>query len=69
VALIVADPSLPPLHVTSVCADTDEVIAGGCINVTVWVSEQPFASVIVHEYVPALNPVAVAAVPPLGDQL
>jgi hypothetical protein len=58
---------LAPLHSTLVCAETEEARADGCAMVTVCVRVQEFASVIVQVYVIALNPVAVAAVPPLGD--
>ena len=62
----VAAPLLPPLHDTLVCEETEEVIAVGCVIVTVCVRIHAFASVIVHVYVLAASPVAVAAVPPLG---
>src|SRR6185312_3244777 len=43
--------------------------AVGCVIITCCVLIQLLASVIVTVYVPAAKPVAVAAVPPLGDQL
>ena len=68
-ARIVAAPVVPPLQATFVCEAILEVIAFGCEIVTVWASVHKFASVRVIVYVPAESPVAVAAVPPLGDQL
>ena len=44
------------------------MIVVGCVIVKVLVAVHPLASVTVTVYVPALNPVAVAAVPPEGDQ-
>jgi hypothetical protein len=41
-------------------------MAGGCVMLNVRVMAHPFASVIVHVYIPAHRPVVVAAVPPLG---
>ena len=43
-------------------------IAAGAVIVTVTVAEMLLLSFTVMVYVPALNPVAVALVPPLGDQ-
>ena len=40
----------------------------GCVMLKVAVAEHPLASVIEHVYVPAVNPDAVAAVPPEGAQ-
>jgi hypothetical protein len=40
-----------------------------CVIVMVLLVVHPTASVIVIVYVPALNPVAEALVPPVGDQL
>jgi hypothetical protein len=39
---------------------------GGCVIVTVAVAVHPLASVTVAVYVPALKPVPVAFVPPVG---
>jgi hypothetical protein len=41
----------------------------GCVTVVDAVVVQPFASVIVTVYVPAVSALALAPVPPLGDQL
>jgi hypothetical protein len=57
-----------PLQVALICVATI-VIAGGCVMLTVRVAVQPLASVTITVYVPAQRPVAVAAVPPAGDQL
>ena len=64
---MLAAPLFPPLHKILVCDVTDDDIPAGCVNETVCVRVQLFASVIVQVYVPAINPAAVAAVPPLGD--
>lgn len=42
------------------------VNAGGCVIVNVFVIEHPAGELIVHVYVPAQRPVAVAPVPPEG---
>ena len=65
-AVTLADPLLAALHVLFEDADTEVVTAVGCVIITVCVRVHEFASVIVHVYVLAANPVAVAAVPPLG---
>ncbi|MNE24007.1 hypothetical protein D3C80_1172810 [compost metagenome] len=49
-----------------VCATGAATKAAGSVIVKLWVSVHPFASVTVTVYVPAVRPVAVAAVPPLG---
>jgi hypothetical protein len=49
-----------------VCAVIVATIAEGCVMLTVCVCVQEFASLIVQVYVPAVNPEAVAAVPPVG---
>ena len=54
-----------PLHNTFTC-DCVAVNAGGCVIVKVSVLEQPAGELMVHVYVPAHNPVAVAPVPPEG---
>jgi hypothetical protein len=46
--------------------DVVAVTAVGCVMVNVLVIEHPTGELIVHVYVPAQRPVAVAAVPPLG---
>ena len=43
--------------------------AAGCVIVVAAVPIQPFLSFTVRVYVPAVRPVAVALVPPLGVQL
>ena len=63
-----AEPLDPPLQDTFVCAAVAVMIVVGCVIVKVLVAVHPLASVTVTVYVPALNPVAVAAVPPEGDQ-
>jgi hypothetical protein len=60
-----AEPLHCPLQSTFVCVP-DVVIAGGCVMLNVCVAVQPPEAVTVHVYVPAHNPVAVAAVPPDG---
>jgi hypothetical protein len=64
-AITDAEPVFPPLHNTFVCVPA-VVIAVGCVMVKVFVVVQPFASVVVHVYVPAHNAVAVEPVPPTG---
>ena len=64
----VAAPFDPPLHEMFVCDETGAEMATGCVIFTVCVVTQLPASVIVQVYVPAANPVAVAAVPPDGAQ-
>jgi hypothetical protein len=65
-AATVAEPLLPPLQrifveaVIAAVGDPAFTMVTECVNV------QPFASVMVQVYVPAVNPVAVAAVPPDG---
>ena len=56
-----------PEHITG--ADGVTVIAGGCVITTAAVAVQPFASVTVAVYVPAVRAVVVLFVPPLGLQL
>ena len=63
----VAEPFDPPLQETFVCEATEDEIPEGSVMFTVCACVQEFASVIVHVYVPAESPLAVAAVPPLGD--
>ena len=61
-------PVVPPLQaifVTTVLPFNK----GGCVIVKFLVATVPDASVIVHMYVPATKPDAVAVVPPEGDQL
>jgi hypothetical protein len=48
--------------------DVLAVKAVGCVRVTVCVTTQEAASVMVQVYDPAVRPLAVAAVPPLGAQ-
>jgi hypothetical protein len=62
----VADPLFPPKQFTLVNAVMLAVGPPLLTTVTVRVSTHPFASVIVHVYDPAINPVAVAPVPPDG---
>ena len=50
---------------TFVC-DCVNVSAGGCVMVNVFVIEHPAGELIVHVYVPAQRPLAVAPVPPEG---
>ena len=59
-------PLLPPLQLTF-DAVADPASRAGCVMATVTVLTHPFASVTVHVYEPAASPLAVAAVPPLGD--
>ena len=66
-ATTVALPVQTPLQVKLTC-DCVAVIAGGCVIVKLLVIEQPAGELIVQVYVPAHNPVAVAAVPPEGAQ-
>jgi hypothetical protein len=56
----------PPLQRTGV-ETVVAVNAGGCVNVTLAVVLQLFASVTVTVYDPAISDEAVAPVPPLGD--
>ena len=57
----VADPSVPPLQETFVCADIfAERAVSGSVIVTVLGIVHRFASVTVTVYVPAIKPVAVA---------
>jgi hypothetical protein len=60
---------LPPLQETLV-DDAKDAAKGVDPDATTafFVTVHPFASVTVTEYVPAANPVAVAPVPPEGDQ-
>lgn len=62
----VADPLLPPKQLTLVDAVMLAVGPPLFTTVTVRCNVQPFASVMVQVYDPAINPVAVAPVPPLG---
>ena len=64
-ATTVAVPFVPPKQLTFVC-DVVAVNADGCVIVNVFGVVQAFASVIVQVNVPAVNPVAVALVPPVG---
>jgi hypothetical protein len=66
VAVTVAEPLLPPLQLTFVCAEIVAVGEPAFVMVTVRVMLQPFASVTVTVYEPAPRPVAVAFVPPVG---
>jgi hypothetical protein len=63
----VAVPVVPPLHKTGV-EDVVPVTAVGCVMVNDLVIEHPAGELIVHVYVPAQSPVAVAPVPPEGAQ-
>ena len=58
--IAVADPSLPPLQLMFVFTTELATTADGSVMVKETESEHPFASVIVTEYVPALNPLNVA---------
>ena len=64
----VAVPLLPPLHVTLVLVALAVSIAG---SLTVYVLDmvQLLASVTNTVYVPSVKLLAVAPLPPLGDQL
>ena len=62
-----AEPLDPPLQDTFVCAAVAVLITVGCVIVKLRVAVLPF-DVIEQVYVPAAKPVAVAAVPPEGDQ-
>ena len=64
-ALPVAVPKQP----TWLTLLTPATKGAGWVRVTVSTRVQPLASVTVQEYVPAVRPVAVAPVPPLGLQL
>jgi hypothetical protein len=63
-----AAPSLPPLQVTSFEAFSVTDGAPRLFTGTVAVCTHPFKSVTRQVYTPAESPLAVAAVPPLGDQ-
>ena len=69
VADTVAEPLLPPWQETFVCEETVAVMAEGAVIEKVCEPMQPIASWKLQVYVPAERPVAVAAFPPLGDQL
>ena len=69
VALTVAVPFVALLHVKFTCDCNEGVTPILAATVTVVVVVHPFASVTVHVYVPAANPVAFAFVPPEGVQL
>jgi hypothetical protein len=62
VALAVAPPSLKPLHVVLLSTTVDATTNVGSVTVTDALSVQPFASVNVTEYVPAITPVILAVV-------
>jgi len=68
--VVVALPLFPPEQFTAVVLMGDDGVAGpsggGSATVTGTVLLQPFASVTVTEYVPAVRPVAVALFPPVG---
>jgi hypothetical protein len=66
--MIEAAPLFPPLHKILVIKLTDEVIAGGCVMITFWITLQLLASLMVQEYEPAARLIMVAAVPPPGVQ-
>lgn len=63
VTVAVADPVEPPLHKTFVPV-TLALSAVGCVTVALAVVVHELASVTVTVYVPAVNPVFVADVPP-----
>ena len=65
-AVTAAVPVFPPLHKILVDAEMVAVNKGGCVIVTVAVAEHPVASFTVTVYVPALRPVPIAFVPPVG---
>lgn len=67
VTAALASPSQALLQETSVWVEVTTSGAGS-VMLNVCVATQPFASVTVAVYVPAARPLAVAAVPPLGDQ-
>jgi hypothetical protein len=59
-AVTVAEPLLPPKQRIFTEEEMVAVSCVGCVMVTVAVEVQPFASVTVTVYVPAVRPVAVA---------
>ena len=61
-------PVVPPKHATWVTLLTPETSALGWVRVTIFNWVQPLASVMVQVYVPAVNPLAVAPIPPEGLQ-
>ena len=65
VAVTVAEPVLIPLHSTFVWAVIEAVNWDGSVITTKVLEIQPFASVAVTLYVPAVRPVAVADAWPL----
>lgn len=62
----VADPLSAPLQDTFVVELMEALTPAELFTTAVVVLLHPFASVMVHVYVPAESPVAVAAVPPEG---
>jgi hypothetical protein len=48
--------------------DAIAVMTGGCVMLNDCVKVQPIGELMVHVYMPAQSPVAVAAVPPDGVQ-
>ena len=64
--LTLAAPVVPPKQATLVWEALPVEIAVGWVMVTDLVAVLLFASVIVTVYEPAVNPVAVAEVPPEG---
>ena len=60
-----ADPSFPPLQLTSVLSVIVQVNGSGSVISTVQVLEQLFASVTVAVYIPADSPEVAAVVSPL----
>ena len=64
-AVTVAEPVEAPLHSTFVCAVIEAVSWDGSVITTEVLDVQPFTSVAVTLYVPAVRPVAVAEVWPL----
>ena len=67
---MLADPVLAPKHSTLTLEPTEAVGAEFEVpTVADATVEQPLASVTVTVYVPAASPLAVAEVPPEGDQL
>ena len=67
VAEIVAVPVDWPKQFTFVWAELATRAAAGSEMVALAVVLQPLSSVTVTKYVPAVRPVAVAALPPAGD--
>ena len=57
----------PPLQLSLAVMEGVAVITVGCEMLTLAVEVQPLLSVTVTVYAPALNPVAVEFVPPVGD--